>query len=118
MKHTAICVALCLAFGQAQAGKFVRGTRSGGSQLTMSWNNIPTHRQDGTGSPITLIIQTARCSTTRGWPYASFTTAVSLSAKTAIVTGLVSGTTYYCVLTATSASGEGTTSSEVSAVAP
>jgi len=120
MKKLIIALAFVLAFGQAEAGRIVKGTRQGGSSLTLNWV-LPTRNADGT-TVSDLTAQTIYYSTATRMglvtAYQSNLNVGSASATTKIVTGLVSGLTYCFTLTATTATGESALGSEICATAP
>ena len=90
-----------LASGQLPAPESVTAT-SGSEQITLSWNAV----SDATD-------YTVQRSAASGGPYT--TIASGVTATSYLDTGLVNGTTYYYVVSATNSSGESPNSVEVSA---
>jgi hypothetical protein len=117
MKRIALlAAAMCLS---AHAGPIVKGTRSGGQSLTVSWV-LPTTKADGTSlTPDDQ--QVCYDTVSRQGTTTDYGTCVSVGNGTStskVVTGLVSSTTYYFAVKSLLSSVVSNASNEVSATTP
>lgn len=109
MKRLAVAIAIALSFGAADAGRVIRGTRTGPYSMQITIGSAPL-----TGTPTAYKFAIG---TVRGGPYTVTYTTPDASTLTYTFTGLVSGT-YYGAVATVNATGVGDYGQEVTKTVP